>query len=182
MKRNKEQMKKLVDIISRLSAKGMCSREIENATGIHRKHVQYVCKRFGIPHPKQGGAVGKWNGNFHGGKTIDKNGYVLVRVPDGYKGSRSNKYMLEHRLVMEQILGRSLLPDEVVHHKDGNPQNNSPDNLELFCDNGTHLAATLEGHVPRWTPEGVRHMADALHWTKETLERLQQAYTRQTTV
>lgn len=38
----------------------------------------------------------------------------------------------EHRAVMEEIIGRPLLPDEVVHHKDGNKNNNSPENLELM--------------------------------------------------
>lgn len=32
---------------------------------------------------------------------------------------------------MENMLGRALLPGEVVHHKDGNKKNNNPDNLEL---------------------------------------------------
>lgn len=38
----------------------------------------------------------------------------------------------EHRHVMEQVLGRKLKPNEVVHHKDGNKKNNSPDNLEVL--------------------------------------------------
>ncbi len=38
----------------------------------------------------------------------------------------------EHRIVMEQILGRPLGTYEVVHHKDGNKKNNSPENLELM--------------------------------------------------
>lgn len=37
----------------------------------------------------------------------------------------------EHRLIMEKILGRKLNFNEVVHHKDENKRNNSPDNLEL---------------------------------------------------
>lgn len=36
-----------------------------------------------------------------------------------------------HRVVMESILGRSLQPGEVVHHKDGNRHNNLPENLVL---------------------------------------------------
>ena len=35
------------------------------------------------------------------------------------------------RIVMEEKLGRKLLPDEQVHHKDKNPLNNDPDNLEI---------------------------------------------------
>jgi hypothetical protein len=50
----------------------------------------------------------------------DKSGYYRER-----EGVR------EHRLVMEQILGRKLLHNEVVHHKDHNKRNNDPSNLEV---------------------------------------------------
>jgi len=39
--------------------------------------------------------------------------------------------MFEHRLVMEQHLGRYLLPTEIVHHRDSNRQNNDISNLEM---------------------------------------------------
>ena len=38
----------------------------------------------------------------------------------------------EHRWVVEQLLGRRLDINEIVHHKDGNKRNNSPDNLEIL--------------------------------------------------
>lgn len=38
----------------------------------------------------------------------------------------------EHRVVAEQILGRPLKSDEVVHHIDGNKRNNDPSNLQIM--------------------------------------------------
>lgn len=54
-----------------------------------------------------------------------KDGYVYIHV-----GSR--RYEPEHRLVMEQHLGRKLAPDEHVHHRDRDTLNNALDNLEIL--------------------------------------------------
>ena len=37
-----------------------------------------------------------------------------------------------HRIVAEEILGRPLEPNEVVHHIDGNKRNNDPSNLMII--------------------------------------------------
>lgn len=41
------------------------------------------------------------------------------------------KLYLAHRLILSAKIGRELLSDEYVNHKDGNTTNNSIDNLEL---------------------------------------------------
>lgn len=56
---------------------------------------------------------------------LDKHGYPQVTTPDGRK-------IAMHRHVMEQKIGRRLLPNETVHHKDGNRANYAEDNLELW--------------------------------------------------
>lgn len=45
---------------------------------------------------------------------------------------RGGKKVRAHRWIMEQHLGRKLLPTEHVHHKDGNPLNNDLSNLEVL--------------------------------------------------
>lgn len=37
-----------------------------------------------------------------------------------------------HRVVAEVVIGRKLLPGEVVHHIDGDKSNNAPENLEVL--------------------------------------------------
>lgn len=45
-----------------------------------------------------------------------------------------------HRVVAELLLGRELKSGEVVHHIDGNKQNNDPKNLMVFGSQAEHAA------------------------------------------
>ena len=44
-----------------------------------------------------------------------------------------------HRVIAELMLGRPLMPGEVVHHVDGNKRNNLPHNLEVLSSQGEHV-------------------------------------------
>lgn len=56
--------------------------------------------------------------------TLTRGGYVRVVV-----GGRT---VYQHHLVMEDLIGRRLLPEETVHHKNGVRHDNRPENLELW--------------------------------------------------
>lgn len=57
-------------------------------------------------------------------------GYVFVYAP-GHPDAYC-KYIREHRLVMERMLGRRLEPFENVHHINGVRSDNRPENLEIW--------------------------------------------------
>lgn len=64
-------------------------------------------------------------------KIISKGDYNYVVLP-GHPNSTKNGYVLEHRVVVENHLGRLLNPDEVVHHKNGIKKDNRLENLEVL--------------------------------------------------
>lgn len=79
-----------------------------------------------------------------GGRKRRKDGYIFVVAPDEHPypadiKKSGMKYVLEHRYVMEQHLGRYLTPDEVVHHIDENPSNNKIANLRLYSSQQEHM-------------------------------------------
>jgi HNH endonuclease len=61
-----------------------------------------------------------------GGRHVTKDGYIQVKAEDRIHN------LMEHRVIMEKILGRPLLPKENVHHKNGIKGDNRPENLELW--------------------------------------------------
>ena len=60
-------------------------------------------------------------------KRISEEGYVLIYVPEHPKSFKGWYY--EHRLVLEQKMGRFLNKWETVHHINGNKQDNRLENL-----------------------------------------------------
>jgi hypothetical protein len=67
---------------------------------------------------------GETHAQWSGGKIVDANGYARTKV--------GRRYVFDHRLMMESVLGRTLYAWETVHHKDGDRTNNTVENLELM--------------------------------------------------
>lgn len=89
--------------------------------------------------------------NWKGGRTIDKKGYVWIYAPE--HPNAVGNYVLEHRLLMEQHLGRLLERDEDVHHINHDPGDNRLENLMLI----PHATHFRDCHA-KLTPEQVKEI------------------------
>lgn len=79
-------------------------------------------------------------------KIVSKGDYNYAIVPEHPKRTKNN-YVLEHRVVMENHLGRLLNDDEVVHHRNGNKKDNRIENLEiLFNAEHARFHGSMVGH------------------------------------
>jgi hypothetical protein len=85
---------------------------------------------------------GAKNPSWKGGRKLLR-GYVQLLCPD-HPFADSKGYVLEHRLVMEAHMGRTLLPTEVVHHINGVRDDNRIENLMLFSSVAEHASLHMK--------------------------------------
>ncbi|MFH2032632.1 MAG: HNH endonuclease signature motif containing protein [Bacteroidota bacterium] len=162
-------------------------KRIENRVAIYKKgkkkeYVRYLCEcNCGNIHIvsagnlKQGsvsscGCFAKENrskyfknnkNRWKGGRNKTTQGYINIFKPDHptsiNAGSSSGKYVLEHRLVMEEKLGRYLTKDETVHHKNGIKTDNRIENLELWTKN--HSCGSRVDDITKFAIEHLKKYA-----------------------
>lgn len=87
---------------------------------------------------------------------VNASGYIEVHTDRGS--------VAEHRLVMEEVIGRPLRVGESVHHKNGIKTDNSVANLELWVGAIRHGQRAVDVHCPQC---GVSYWDSASTTTKE---------------
>ena len=167
-------------ILEMLRAENPSLRTIAKAVGTNPARLRQFLAREGISRQPYSRA-GKHNGHWNGGRRKNRQGYVQILCPE-HPFANSIGYVWEHRLVMEKVLGRYLLPTEVVHHKDRQPDHNAPENLTLFQSNADHLQHELKGRVPRWTPETLARQNEWLAQGREILRQRSRAASKRSAV
>lgn len=86
-----------------------------------------------------GSANGRWNSK---GRLVSSHGYIVVRVPAdfphawGRENRQGQRYAYEHHVVAVNKLGRPLKRGEVVHHRNGNRQDNRWENFTITTKSG----------------------------------------------
>lgn len=123
-----------LDELRRLVDQAVLSqREIAQSLGVSPATIQRTLRDLLLKSKRGRGSPLAKNFFWRGGVRTEPEGYVLLKLHGG-------GYVREHRAVMEGVLGRPLLKREVVHHRDGNPRNNDPSNLQVFATNADHIA------------------------------------------
>ncbi len=95
-----------------------------------------------------------WHGekvaNWKGGKTVRKDGRVMLLCPEHPYPSHG-KYVYRYRIVMERHIGRFLSPSEIVHHKNRIVDDDRIENLEIL-DYRIHnrIHANELRHLGKW--------------------------------
>ena len=74
---------------------------------------------------------GKRNSRWTGGVISDGHGRTLVYKPDHPYPSNYGTHVYRYRLVVEESIGRYLLPSEIVHHKNGDHTDDRIENLQV---------------------------------------------------
>lgn len=112
---------------------GKESRAYRSPSQLLKKQPRFCSlKCIGLAH------TGERNMAYSGGRFIGANGYAYVLAYD-HPNKDCRGYVLEHRIVAEQVIGRFLTEEEVVHHKDRNKSNNDPSNLQVMASQSEHL-------------------------------------------
>lgn len=109
----------------------VCSQCVKPLTKIKTQHIRWARKKgktrldaqFCSPTCKNTFNEGKFKYKWRG--------YCYFRLPN-HPAANARGYIAEHRLVMEESLGRTLQRKEIVHHINGIKDDNRIENLQLL--------------------------------------------------
>ncbi len=113
-----------------------CKEELKEGKTSQGNLRKYILGHSLISYIKQNQKHGKEHHNWKGGRILI-DGYYYIHSPN-HPNKYANKYILEHRLVMEKHIGRYLTRTEIIHHKDRNTLNNKINNLSLIKNISEH--------------------------------------------
>lgn len=98
--------------------------------------------------------------------------YLAVWAPNWWTGPVDGNRVLMHQVVWAEANGQTEIPKGfVVHHKDHNKSNNSPDNLELFSRKDHAQYHAYHNYLERATTIPKREVEDSVLEAQSFLEK-----------
>lgn len=121
-------------VVEPLVDAGMSTPQIAAALGCSSTRVYQLLREYGLQarsghlQPKPWRRLAR----------VRFSGYWMLYRPEHPHADKRGRVM-EHRLVMEEQLGRYLQPEEVVHHMNHVRDDNRPENLMVLPDQSVHM-------------------------------------------
>ena len=134
-----------------------------NTLWLGRKHSEETKRKM------SGGGNWRWRGE----RLIQKEGYIFILDRNHPYADISGR-VKEERLMIEKHLGRYLFLGEVVHHKNGNKQDNRIENLEVFSSKSEHTAFHNK-NVSEKTREKIRKTLKGRILSEVTKQKIREA-------
>src|SRR6185312_9806410 len=124
---NRNEWQKLYDESPSLSALARAQEVDGNWLYYQFQKMGIEIRRTGFKSPKTVRHYWPDNATWKGGTYYHSDGYVYEYAPDHPAAASAKGYVLQHRLVMEDKLGRLLKPSELVHHINEVKDDNRPE-------------------------------------------------------
>lgn len=108
-----------------------------------KRYCSRRCEWEALKGPAFNAAIARMSAKHRGDMQRDRGNADTYRKRDGRH---------EHRFVAENMIGRKLLPGEIVHHRDHNKRNNDPANLAVMT-RAQHMrehGMGIPGQPPPW--------------------------------
>lgn len=118
--KGKKQSEEVIDIIRRTHKGKVLSKDTKEKISKSHKGVNRTNN--------------KWNAHVKN----REDGYIQVYKPE-HPYANKDGYVMEHRLVMEEVLERYIKENEVIHHINRNRKDNRPENLMIFSSISDHM-------------------------------------------
>ena len=114
--------------------------QIANKCGVTISLIHRYLIRFDIPRRPAVSPSGAKSGQWKGGRTRTKSGYIWIHIDKLHikQVSVKHRYVPEQILVMEKHLNRLLRKEEIVHHINEIKDDNRIENLYLFPNESKH--------------------------------------------
>ena len=111
--------------------------------------------------------IGEKHPRWKGKRLVSKEGYIHIFCKN-HPYANVSRRVKEERLIMEEHLDRYLRSEEIIHHKNGDKQDNHLENLQIVSSSEHSRLHTIGKHHSEQTRQKMRESHIGKHHSKET--------------